>query len=582
MDSVLRDALRSHILIMVENKTKLTAGFTDFYKGNGGKENVLNKLNLSKGNSWKKKLQELFPGEFSVTNKGIITRKANAKTSKSTVNGKNKSGSKTKISLNREQSVASVLENHIQKWIMKTAEFTGKPLGRKAKKKISVEGIGKPCPTCNVQMVLDPKNKNPFRATIEHIIPLSIGGDNTYTGQFPQLVAMCFACNQVRNKIMQDSKSDLKNLVRFLIGQVHGPKVDLDTHFMKRFEEQYRVKTGRKLHHREMTNQEICLVQAGFCGNHASSTSELVFEMFGVHAKKIIILLEQKDANLIDLDEWNLFAPEIVLVPNGNDNIQVSALERVLANSNNSVCMIDPAKSSRSFERILQSQNIAILRPALKKHKQLFSLRAKLAKCLPWNWINSNRSISLAESKEPLQTQTTAQHKLEVVDGENSSKPEKEVLEKIKPRILDTIMQMGALDYTTRDLDGETYYFFNKVQVKLPPIEDSTILQQQVSIDVKHKFTPEQYLTIEAVYEKICSEILTFESEGKPFKASNLSRVYSDYGGGVEFKKMLGLPISTKLHEMFELLFGDEFVISGSSPNWNLAINSTGKASQEE
>ena len=309
--------------------------------------------------------------------------------------------------------------------------------------------------------------------------------------------------------------------------------------------------------------------------------------------------------------------------------------------------MIDPAKSSRSFERILQSQNIAILRPALKKHKQLFSLRAKLAKCLPWNWINSNKSISLAESKEPLQTQTTAQHKLEVVDGENSSKPEKEVLEKIKPRILDqhplqefrgkvikkskskrfkksglkisdiqcflftmkknrglswtkffklfnlkgnsltpetvnTIMQMGALDYTTRDLDGETYYFFNKVQVKLPPIEDSTILQQQVSIDVKHKFTPEQYLTIEAVYEKICSEILTFESEGKPFKASNLSRVYSDYGGGVEFKKMLGLPISTKLHEMFELLFGDEFVISGSSPNWNLAINSTGKASQEE
>ena len=72
------------------------------------------------------------------------------------------------------------LENHIQYWIEKVENFSGKPVGRKARKKISTEGIGKPCPTCNVQMVVDSKTDRTFMSTIEHIIPLSIGGDNTY------------------------------------------------------------------------------------------------------------------------------------------------------------------------------------------------------------------------------------------------------------------------------------------------------------------------------------------------------------------------------------------------------------------
>ena len=95
-------------------------------------------------------------------------------------------------------------------------------------------------------------------------------------------------------------------------------------------------------------------------------------------------------------------------------------------------------------------------------------------------------------------------------------------------------------------------------------------------------FSPEQRIVINAALEKIRTEISNFESEGKVFKASNLSRVYSNYGGGVEFKKLLGLPISTKLHDMFTMLFGDALKISGSSPNWEIRNNPHNKSTQEE
>ena len=246
MSTPLRDKLHSHILGMVERKTKLTAGFTEFYKENGGKEKVLKQLQVSKSSSWKKKLAELFPGEFSVSKKGTISRVGQSGASQPKVLAKNDSKSTMKLVMKVDQVDESSLESHIQNWVKKVEGFSGKSKGRKGRKKISTDGVGKPCPTCNVQMVAGPKNGKPFMSTIEHIIPLSMGGDNTYTGEFPQLTAMCFACNQARNKVVQATKkSDRKGLVRFLITQVYGGVAYSQSAFMDLFNDHYQIQTGR-------------------------------------------------------------------------------------------------------------------------------------------------------------------------------------------------------------------------------------------------------------------------------------------------------------------------------------------------
>ena len=200
---------------------------------------------------------------------------------------------------------------------------------------------------------------------------------------------MCFACNQARNKVVQATeKSDRKGLVRFLITQVYGVITDSKSPFMQLFKNQYQVQTGRALEHKGGTNQDIHLIQAGFCGNNAVSTASLIFEMFGSHSVKNIILLLLYEADLIDFEAWNPYAPEIVLVPNGHDNLQLSALERILSTTSKSVCMINPTKSSRTFERILQSNDVVLLNTIEEErinHKS--SMKPRLSWLMPWNWF---------------------------------------------------------------------------------------------------------------------------------------------------------------------------------------------------
>jgi len=652
MDDALRDRLRTHILGMVERKTKLTAGFTEFYKENGGKDKVLKKLQLSKGSSWNKKLEELFPGEFSVSKKGTISRIGQSNTSQPKIRSESHNKSAAKLVINVDQVVESQLENHIQYWIGKVENFSGKPVGRSARKKISTEGIGKPCPTCNVQMVVGSKGDRTFMSTIEHIIPLSIGGDNTYSGAFPQLTAMCFACNQARNKVVQATeKSDRKGLVRFLITQVYGGIIDSKSSFMQLFKNQYQVQTGRALEHKGGINQDIHLIQAGFCGNNAVSTASLIFEMFGSHPVKNIILLEQREANLIDFEAWNPYAPEIVLVPNGHDNLQLSALERILSTTSKSICMISPTKSSRTFERVLRTNNVALLKPVIRNViNARTSIKSGLRRLLPWNWFNRNKAPLTLEPlaiiqnhKKDAQRSETPEKKEPFVSKESvDKKPKKPIkvkaktkhpLEEFRAKIIRrsklerhkknglkagdiqnilflmkknrdlswaqffnlfglkgkkleknvlTILEMSAVDYSTKMEDKVIYYTLNPNQAGLPVIEQKTTPAGEVLDGGKREFLPEQRLVIDAALEKIRNEIFNFERDGKVFKASNLSRVYTDYGGGVEFKKKLGLPISTKLQDMFEILFGDAFNIFGTSPNWEIRNNSNQKSTQEE
>ena len=349
----------------------------------------MKQLNLSKSGSWKKKLKELYPGEFSVSQKGTISRVGQSGASQPKVLAKNDTNSTAKLVMKVDQVDESSLESHIQNWIKKVEGFSGKSKGRKGRKKISTDGVGKPCPTCNVQMVAGPKNGKPFMSTIEHIIPLSMGGDNTYTGEFPQLTAMCFACNQARNKVVQATKkSDRKGLVRFLITQVYGSLDDSLSAFMDVFKNHYKIQTGRTLEHKTSTNQDIHLIQAGFCGNNAVSTASLIFDMFGSHPVKNIIVLEQREANLIDFEAWNPYAPEIILVPNGDDNLQLSALERVLSTTSKAICMIHPSKTSQTFERLLQSNEVVLLNP-IKEEKigAQSSIKSRLNGLMPWNWI---------------------------------------------------------------------------------------------------------------------------------------------------------------------------------------------------
>lgn len=653
MSTPLRDKLYSHILGMVERKTKLTSGFTEFYKENGGKEEVLKQLNLSKSGSWKKKLKELFPGEFSVSKKGTISRVGQSGAAQPNVLAKNDSKSTAKLVIKVDQVDESSLESHIQNWIKRVEGFSGKSKGRKGRKKISTDGVGKPCPTCNVQMVAGPKNGKPFMSTIEHIIPLSMGGDNTYTGEFPQLTAMCFACNQARNKVVQATKkSDRKELVRFLITQVYGRIDESLSAFMDVFKNHYKIQTGRTLEHKTSTIQEIHLIQAGFCGNNAVSTASLIFDMFGSHPVKSIILLEQREANLIDFEAWNPYAPEIILVPNGDDNLQLSALERVLSTTSKAICMIHPSKTSQTFERLLQSNNIPLLKPIIQTNiNARTSIKASLRRLLPWNWFNWNKTPRALEPSTVLQNQKKDSEMTEVLEkiepqvstksvdrkpAKQSGGPAKNQhpLEEFRKRLIKkskheryrniglavgdiqsilflmkkkkelswsqffklfglrnkslsektvlTILEMAAVDYTTRKENETMFYMLNKKQKKLPVKEQVKNPLEEIEEVPEKRFSPEQRIVIDAALEKIRTEISNFEAEGKVFKASNLSRVYSNYNGGVEFKKLLGLPISTKLQDMFTILFGDAFKISGTSPNWEIRDNRNLKSTQEE
>ena len=85
--------------------------------------------------------------------------------------------------------------------------------------------IGSKCPTCDRKITKANPSSGKYSPidssfTVEHLFPLALGGDNTYTNL---MVAMCHNCNSRRNSVMQQfigsrksSPKALEKLSRFI------------------------------------------------------------------------------------------------------------------------------------------------------------------------------------------------------------------------------------------------------------------------------------------------------------------------------------------------------------------------------
>ena len=93
-------------------------------------------------------------------------------------------------------------------------------------KAIRAKGIGCRCPTCDVPMRRRKYEGDPNSSTVEHVVPLAIGGNNNPGGLFPNCIAMCYACNQARNKVFKEFGKTI-GTVKFLIEQVYCKGVRL-------------------------------------------------------------------------------------------------------------------------------------------------------------------------------------------------------------------------------------------------------------------------------------------------------------------------------------------------------------------
>ena len=99
---------------------------------------------------------------------------------------------------------------------------------------IRSQGVGECCPTCGVTMRRRKFEHDPNAVTVEHIVPLSIGGDNNINGQFPNCIPMCHACNQARNKVVGRFGKTI-SVVKFLIEQVYCKGIDLNYSYLNTF-----------------------------------------------------------------------------------------------------------------------------------------------------------------------------------------------------------------------------------------------------------------------------------------------------------------------------------------------------------
>ena len=151
--------------------------------------------------------------------------------------------------------------DELQTMLASSFEFLSLPRGQRIESKvprpkhdeiwyrsIRASGVGKCCPTCDVRMRRPKYEFDPNSATVEHIVPLSIGGDNKTNGQFPNCIPMCHACNQARNKVVTKFGKSI-GVVKFLIEQVYCKGVRLAEKFLnafKRFVSREKNRKGKK------------------------------------------------------------------------------------------------------------------------------------------------------------------------------------------------------------------------------------------------------------------------------------------------------------------------------------------------
>ena len=647
MDESLNQILHEHLEEMVRKKTNLTKGMIEFYSINGKKEDVNERLGLDKGN-WNKKLELLYPGEFVVENNIVNHRKDISETSKKS---ESKVGNKKIKRKKKLYGDEAELELNITRWQQKVEQFSGKAKSRKVPSNVKKMALGMPCPTCGIQMTN--RRVEPQAVTNEHIIPLSLGGDNTVTGKFPQVIAMCKACNTARNQVVMSVKSSNKGqLVRFLITQVYGNVKSLNESMMKKFLAAYQSVAGRKINSIPILKSDLTLLIAGFCGNNPSPIIRSVYENLNIYPERIIVLIEQKDSELFEFDKWNHHTAEVQLIPSGNDNLQVSAL-RIMDDekSKNFACLITPEKSSISFEKTLLSRRVPCLKTGGSWGDEKSWLKRAFSLLLPWNWLGKKtprldyemKSERSEEKQISTQTQPevkntpprevkTKERIKEKAKKANGSSPRimKHPLDEFRITVLKrrktntykdgfpisaiiyilkqiknkrgitwkeyflyfelkegtmedkatTIMEMSGIEYEINTESGGIVFVLSDNQPKMdsPKVSKAKIKMQEHEVG---NFSEPQIEIIQRAKDKIIQEIRSFEKAGKKFKAPNLSRVYGDFGGSSGFKETLNIPNKTKLLEMFEMLFGDYFIITGTHPNIIISTNDVSSDEQE-
>ena len=489
----------AHLREMVDQETTFTVGLTNFYKANGKKNQVWKTLKIQKNWTWQKRLDARFPGVYRIDKNRIYL--ASAMPKRKVAKRLKKGGSSEEM---------GDLEAHIESWVARVAKFNGKKKNRKTPSAVKKNGLGQACPTCQQQMTA----KGRFIISAEHIVPLGIGGDNTITGRYPQVIAMCLACNTARNKTVLAIKDKNRGpLVEFLIRQVYDKtESKLHPEYLSMFQRFYLAATG--LEPKTRPEQAKLLIVGGFVNNNPSSIMELVSQNLDAVPRQIIHLIEQKDSKRLDIGVWSPFTDDIKLISNGRDNLQCSViLEAKRHNDHSIACLLAPGQSGDAFEVLLKEMGVTLLHSSPITKKPARNRMLNFSKFLPWNWFSST-------SQKP--NSTEGQNQLQHFTDEETESQD------LPSNIATTASTPPTLDWAT----------------------------------------PEQLEIITDIKQNLVAEIHNMKQQGRDFRVNGMAPIYYSYGGSAAVKELLGFPKNTKMKEMFSKLYGDAFVFSGEAPLW--------------
>lgn len=242
MDESLKELFYAHLAEMVFGAAQVNPSLKAFYRQNGSKKEVFKKLDFKGQISLQKRLDRLFPDEFRVQS-GLVSFTEHSKHEKMVEKRASLRQQRLEAHILAAQKAAQIhFENH---WSpTKRDPIKLRPLVRKSR--------GKNCPTCGVEML--PRN-GMHGFTVEHIVPVRYGGKNTYDGEFPQCVGMCYLCNQTRNNIVlaigrEEIRGRTKitdRAIRFLITQIYGEHDQVDSQMAQLFWEQYQLVSSQEI-----------------------------------------------------------------------------------------------------------------------------------------------------------------------------------------------------------------------------------------------------------------------------------------------------------------------------------------------
>ena len=535
----MKSRLEQHFEMMVANEITFTVGISDFYKGNGGKDKVWKHLGLKSNWTWAKRLEFLFPGKFTVRENKLYSTIEHDHNKQPKIAEK-----KTKKSKMNERARSQDLGTHIETWIERVEHFNGTAKKRSTPSSVKKNAPGKACPTCQQQMV--DKKSNPHKISAEHIIPLSLGGDNTVSGSFPQVVAMCHACNTARNQLVLAVKdSNRAPMVEFLIRHVYDSKIaNLNAEYFSIFKKFYFSITGMEIRLKAARNE--LLILGGFISNHPSSLMNIAMEHLKDIPRKIVLFIEQKDSNRINLDLWSRFADEIRLVPNGKENVQCSVIvESSKYEQNSVVCLMEPAQSKGIFETLLGQNQIKLLDASVIIRKPVTHSKFRLSKFLPWNWFARNPKQAKLEPQ--VEEGLRIKHEIAGYKINNVATHPPDAEPKSPPPTKDESERLLSND------NGEIHPSSQLESYVHQPLEWATVEQLKIITDIR---------------DNLVSAISQANLQGREFRVNGMAPIYYSYGGSAAVKDLLGLPKNTKMKDMFWKLYGDTFVFSGEAPLW--------------